>query len=146
MTNRNGIMKTKCAVARTEFKETRVIMNQCTLDMTVLLLSPACKRYPRVSMLQFNGTKEEEKVQVLRQLLPKDASNPFKGPLNLDLEQFAPRSGLNEVLFKNLLPLLHNMGIPDDLNTYASILDLLKATFYITVVEPNLDNRRNLTP
>ena len=56
-------MKNKCAVAWTGFKKTSVITNQYTLDKTVLLSSPAFKRYPYVSTLQFNGTQKKRKYK-----------------------------------------------------------------------------------
>ena len=60
-------------------------MNQSMFDAVPISSLTADKRYTRASMKAFNGTKEEE-VAVLRHLLPKDASSPFKGPLKIKFE------------------------------------------------------------
>ena len=74
--------KPKKKTSRTSGPRTRA-MNQATFDTVPISTPPADKRYPRTSMKAFNGMKEEEEVAVLRHLLPKDAFNPFKGPLNI---------------------------------------------------------------
>ena len=114
-------------------------MQQATFETVPISPPPADKRYPRASMKAFNGTKEEE-VAVLRHLLPKDASNPFKGPLNI-LGAYAPRNGLKNAVYKDVIEQLCNEDM-SDLDVYVSIQDLLKAVFRITAVDTNLDCRK----
>ena len=90
-------------------------------------MSPVGKRYPRATMKIFDGTKQEE-LTVLRFLLPEDADNPFRGPMNIN-RQFQPRHGLSNSDYKNTIPLLYNREMIDDLDVYASIGDLLNAVF-----------------
>ena len=105
---------------------------------------PADKRYPRASMKCFNSTKEEE-LAVLRHLLPKYASNIFKGPLYKKPREYAPRNGLKDAVYKDVIELLYNEDI-SDLNVYVSIQDLLKAVFRTTSVNTNLDIRGDTQP
>ena len=93
-------------------------------------------------MKEFKGTKEE-KLGVLRHLLPKDVSNLFKGPLNITLQDYMPRSGLKDAVYKELISPLYNTEM-SDLNTYVSIQDLLKAIFCATGVNINLNICRDL--
>ena len=118
-------------------------MTQATFTTVPISPSPADKRYPRASMKAFNGTKEEE-VAVLRHLLPQDASNPFKGPLNI-LSDFAPCNGLRDAVYVDLIELLYNDSM-NDLDVYVSIQDLLKAVFRVTAVDTNLDLRKESRP
>ena len=115
-------------------------MNQATFDTVTISPPPADKWYPRVSMKAFNGTKEEE-VAVLRHLLPKDASNPFKGSFNIKLRKYAPRNGLKDAVYEDVIELLYNKDM-SDFDIYVSIQDLLKAVFCATAVDTNLDMRR----
>ena len=77
--------------------------------------TPVGKRYPRAKMKVCNGTKHEE-LAVLRFLLPEDADNPFRGPLNIEMEQFMPRQGLSDHVYKEVIQLLYNTGMDDELN------------------------------
>ena len=79
----------------------------------------------------FDGTKHEE-LAVLRFLLPKDPDNSFRGPMYINLQQFQqfqPRCGLSDAVYKDMIPLLYNRSMDDDFNIYASIQDLLDAVF-----------------
>ena len=119
-------------------------MYQATFDTVSISPPPADKRYPRASMKEFKGTKEEE-VAVLRHLLPKDAFTPFKGPLNIKLQDYEPHNGLTDAVYKELTPLLYNTEM-SDLDTYIFIQDLLKATFRATAVDINLNTCRDSKP
>ena len=59
--------------------------------------------------------------------------NPFRGPLNIELEQFRPRQGLSDDIYKNVIKLLYNRGMADELDIYVSIQDLLDAIFFHAV-------------
>ena len=115
---------------------------QSHLEKMNLSPPPKGKRYPRTNLIRFDGTKEQE-IEVLRHLLPKDGTNPFKEPYTLD-PVFAPRLGLNEAIYKNFFPLLYSMS--DDLDTYIAIQDLLKATFRMSIIDTNIFNRREGEP
>ena len=69
-------------------------MQQATFDTVPISPPPADKRYPYASMKAFNGTEEEE-AAVLQYILPNDAFNPFRDPLNI-LGPYAPRNGLKD--------------------------------------------------
>ena len=77
---------------------------QSHLDKLNLSPPPKGKRYPHTNLIRFDGTKEQE-IEVLRHLLPKDASNPFKEPYTLNPD-FEPQMGLIEKIFTNFLPSL----------------------------------------
>ena len=94
-------------------------------------------------MKAFACTKEEE-VAVLRHLLQKDASNPFKNPLNI-LGAYAPRNGLKDAVYKDVIELLYNEDM-SDIDVYVSIQDLLKAVFRITAVDTNLGCHKESRP
>ena len=108
-------------------------MSQSTFDTVPISPLSADKRYPCASMKAFKGTKKEE-VVVLRHLLPKDASNPFKGPLNKKNRDYAQRKGFKDAVYEDVIQLL---------DTYVSIQDLLNAVFRAQVVDTNLGMRRD---
>ena len=95
-------------------------------------------------MKAFNGTKEEE-VTVLRHLLPKDASNPFNNPLNIKLCKYAPRNGLKDAVYEDVIEILYNEDM-SVLDVYVSIQNILKAVFCATAVDTILDMRRDTRP
>ena len=95
--------------------------------------------YPYAHLIPFNGTKEEE-LMALRRLLPTDGSNPYKEPVNLNLE-FGPRLRLSEVQYATLLPLLYDDSM-DDADTYIAIQDLLNITFGHKHINTKLSIRR----
>ena len=127
----------KKKTSRSSGPQTRA-MQQVTFETVPISPPPADKRYPRASMKAFNGTKEEE-VAVLRHLLPQDASNPFRGPLNI-LSDYAPRNGCKDAVYEDVVQLLYNDSM-SDLDVYVSIQDLLNAVFCATAVDTNLERR-----
>ena len=88
--------------------------------------------------------QKEEEVAVLRHLLPKDASNPFKGLLNI-LGLYAPHNDLKDAVYKDVVELLYKENM-SDLDVYVSIKDLLKAVFIITAVDIYLECRKESKP
>ena len=72
-------------------------LHQSTLNDMSISPTPAGKRYPRATMKIFDGTKHEE-LTVLRFLLPEDADNLFRGPLNIEMKEFMPRHGLSDAV------------------------------------------------
>ena len=55
--------------------------------------------------------------------LPKDASILFRGPLNILVVVYAPRNGLKDAVYKDVIELLYNEDM-SDLDVYVSIQDL----------------------
>ena len=96
------------------------------------------KRYLRASMKASNGTKQEE-LAVHQHLLPEDADNPFRGPLNIEMKEFMPHHSLSDAVYKKVIQLLYNEGMVDELNIYASIQDLLNAVFCGAAVDTNTE-------
>ena len=116
-------------------------MSHFTFDTVPFSSPPADKRYSRASIKAFNGTKKEE-VAVLRHLSPKYTSFPYKGPLNINLWEYALRNGLKDAVYKDIIQLLNKKGM-SDLDVYVSIQDLLNAVFCATVVNTNLNMRKD---
>ena len=100
-------------------------------------ISPPPKSYPRITMKSYAGPKTEE-VAKIRLLLPYYVSYPYQGPFGLDIQPFAPGGIYNEALYENLIRLLYNVDM-NDLDTYVSIDNLLKASFCATSIDTNID-------